>query len=87
MGIDVKQTCLDCTYDFSQYGGDSAVTIKSHVISFIKDIKQNYQDKTVLCFSSAGVIRMAYHVLLEAQAPGIAQHLFIKNISVHHFVL
>lgn len=87
MGLDVKDTCLSCTYDFSQYGGDSAETIKAHVISFLEMIKNKYQDKTVLCFSSAGVIRMMYFVLMEEKNPGIAKSLRVKNTSIHHFTL
>jgi broad specificity phosphatase PhoE len=79
---------LLCTYDYTPWGGDSWKTIYDRVSSFFDELQNVHGDeKIIVCVTSAGVIRMAYKILFGERAPGISQHLLIKNGSVHEFVL
>ena len=78
---------LLCTYDYTPWGGDSWETIYARLSSFIDELKKTDIKGNVLCVTSAGVIRMAYKLMLWDKAPGITKHIVIHNGSVHEFVL
>jgi broad specificity phosphatase PhoE len=83
----VKEQALLCTYDFSDFGGDSAEVIKKRVSSFLEEIKMKHHGKTIFCFTSGGIIRMIYHHFFNEQSPGMTKWLEIQNASVHHFII
>lgn len=81
-------SALLCEYDYTPWGGDSWKTIYDRLKSFFNEIKsENDDDKVIVCVTSAGVIRMAYKVLLWDKAPEITKHLLIPNGSVHEFII
>jgi broad specificity phosphatase PhoE len=51
------------------------------------ELKKEGTEENIVCVTSAGVIRMAYKILLSEKSPGITKHLIIKNGSVHEFVI
>jgi broad specificity phosphatase PhoE len=57
------------------------------VKEFIEELKDSHPDKTVLCVTSGGVIRMSYKILLGEISPNISKHIMIKNGSIHEFKL
>lgn len=80
-------SALLCTYDYTKWGGDSWKTLYDRLDSFLKELKNNNDDKVIVCVTSAGVIRIAYKLLLSDKAPNITQHLKIENGSVHKFII
>lgn len=79
---------LMCTYDYTKWGGDSWKTIHDRTDSFFRELKgKNGDDRIVVCVTSAGIIRMAYKLLLSDKAPDINQHVKIENGSVHKFII
>ncbi|OGZ08086.1 MAG: hypothetical protein A3C93_01880 [Candidatus Lloydbacteria bacterium RIFCSPHIGHO2_02_FULL_54_17] len=78
---------LLCTYDYTEYGGDSWETIHKRLSSLLQGLRKEDKAAHVVCVTSGGVIRMAYKILFEAQAPGISAHILVKNGSVHEFRL
>ncbi len=87
-GGKVWGSSLSCTYDYTKWGGDSWKTIYDRVDSFLKELRENNDDnKTIVCVTSSGVIRMTYKLLFSDKAPNITQHIKIENGSVHTFVV
>ncbi|OHB23952.1 MAG: hypothetical protein A2542_02395 [Parcubacteria group bacterium RIFOXYD2_FULL_52_8] len=79
---------LLCTYDYSPWGGDTWETIHDRLRSFFTELKEKHGDgETIVCVTSAGVIRMTYKLLLSALAPDLTRHIKVENGSVHKFVL
>jgi len=79
---------LLCTYDYTKWGGDSWKTLYNRLDSFFKEMKiNNDEEKIIVCVTSAGVIRIAYKLLLSDKAPDITQHIKIENGSVHEFII
>ncbi len=76
-----------CSYDYSLWGGDSWKTIYSRLNSFIEELKSHGDDKTIVCVTSGGVIRMAYKIFFWDKSPEITKHIVIHNGSVHQFVV
>lgn len=76
-----------CEYDYKPWDGDSWETIYARVKEFIEELKDSHPDKTVLCVTSGGVIRMVYKILFSEKSPGITKHIMIKNGSIHEFKL
>lgn len=77
---------LLCTYDYTPWGGDSWNTIYDNLNNFFEELKV-HGDKTIVCVTSAGVIRMAYKIFFWEKSPEITKHIVIKNGSVHEFVI
>ncbi len=86
-GGKVWGSSLLCTYDYTKYGGDSWKTIYDRLSFFIEELKENNDNKMVVCVTSAGVIRMAYKLLLSDKSPDITQHIKIENGSIHKFII
>ncbi len=78
---------LLCDYDFTPFGGDNWKTIYDRLNSFFDELKSHGNEKTIVCVTSGGVIRMAYKILFWDKSPGITKYIQIKNGSVHEFVL
>ena len=76
-----------CTYDYTPWGGDSWKTIYDRVSRLLDELKTTHAGQTIICVTSAGVIRMAYKIFFEEKAPGMTRHILIKNGSVHQFIL
>ena len=76
-----------CTYDYSPWGGDSWKDIYARVSKLIAELRGKHPDQTVVCVTSAGIIRMTYKILFADKAPEITKHIVIKNGSVHEFTL
>ena len=78
---------LLCDYDYTPWGGDSSKTIYNRLNTFLDEIKQDGDDKNIVCVTSGGVIRMMYKILVSDKVPGITKHILIENGSVHEFEL
>ena len=78
---------LRCTYDYTPWGGDSWKTIYDRVSRLFEELREKHTDQTVICVTSAGVIRMAYKIFFNDKSPDISRHILIKNGSVHEFVI
>ncbi len=78
---------LLCTYDYTEYGGDSWKTIYKRLSALLEELRKEDKDARVVCVTSGGVIRMAYKILFDDRAPDISAHILIKNGSVHEFRL
>ena len=76
-----------CTYDYTPWGGDSWKTIYDRVSKLFEELREKHADQTVICVTSAGVIRMAYKIFFNDKSPDISKHILIKNGSVHEFVV
>ncbi len=76
-----------CTYDYTPWGGDSSKTIYDRVSKLFEELSARHPHQTVICVTSAGVIRMAYKILFNDKSPDISRHILIKNGSVHEFML
>ena len=66
-------------YDDRPYGGESVEDVKARIDKFIKEVKKNYPDKTVLVVTHGGIIRLM-HYLYRKEEIG-----HIKNASIHEF--
>ena len=87
-GGKVWGSALLCTYDYTKWGGDSWKTLYDRLSSFFKELKENNGDNAVIvCVTSAGVIRIAYKLLLADKAPEITRHIKIENATVHAFII
>lgn len=87
LGQDMWEAARNCNYDYTSVGGDSWKTIYDRIESLLKELKQNYDGKTVVCVTSGGVIRMFYKFIFKDTNPTISRHLAIKNASVHEFLI
>lgn len=76
---------LYCSYDYTEYGGDSWKTIYDRLSALLGELKKENGDVRIVCVTSGGVIRMAYKILFDDRAPNISAHILIKNGSVHEF--
>lgn len=80
-------SALLCNYDYTAYGGDSWKTIYDRVSALIRELRRGDRERTVVCVTSAGVIRMVYKIVFDDRAPGISAHILVKNGSVHEFLV
>ena len=75
-----------CTYDYTPWGGDSWKTIYDRVSRLLDELKSKHTGQSIICVTSAGVIRMAYKILFNDKSPDISKYIMLKNGSVHEFV-
>lgn len=78
---------LLCNYDYTPWGGDTWETIYNRLNTFLNELKQDGDEKNIVCVTSAGAIRMIYKILLSEKSPEITKHITIGNGSVHEFVI
>jgi broad specificity phosphatase PhoE len=76
---DAKEKDDNITFDYSKFNGDSAEDLKQRVAKFVNEVKEKYQDKTILVATHGGVID-AMHILFPQK-----ERIETKNAAIHEF--
>lgn len=66
---------------------ESVRTLYDRVVSVIKELQENYRDKSVIMVTHSGVIRMVYYYFKGIPEDGILSEVEIKNCSVYEYDL
>lgn len=76
---DIQSLCRSLKYDLTPYEGESSAQVRHRLETFIKRIKKQHPDKSILVVTHAGIVRMA-HLLLKNEEKHI-----IENAQIHEF--
>jgi broad specificity phosphatase PhoE len=76
---DLKEKDKYQTYDYREYGGESAKDVENRVFEFIKELQRNYRKEKIIVVTHAGVIRLLHHLLIGKIPEKI------HNASIHEF--
>lgn len=68
-------------YDYRPYGGESVDEVKSRLLNFIKELKEKYDDKTIVIITHGGLIRVMHAIYPQKERP------LIGNATIHEFDL
>ena len=77
-GLDSKALLDSYTYDFTNYGGESAEQVKKRIEDFLSDLCK-LPNQSPLLVTHGGIIRWLYYIL-KGNKHGVQ-----PNASVHNF--
>ena len=77
--IDLKEKDKALHYDYRQFNGESVEEVKTRITLFLNELFEKYNERTVLCVTHGGIVRILYDIL------GVEQPTHNKNAALHQF--
>jgi len=75
----LREIDRELIYDYQPFGGESSSDVKTRLVNFIKELKEQYPEKNILVVTHGGIIRMMHGIYSNKEIDEIA------NASIHEF--
>lgn len=78
-GIDARARNKTNTYDYREFGGESAKDINDKIIKLLRELNELHPQQEIILITHAGIIRAMHHLFSENK------EVKIGNATIHEF--